>query len=142
MLLNTEKLLKFSPVPASSRDRRDEHNGQRRDEPFVAADNPTPTKLTIHILAAVAEHEREAISFMRDRQYHMCAVMVFRPFGRLRGTCRLQRRVDRRARSEPKRQNAALELPDAFTLWCGFGERGHEKSSYGFPWPSATLRER
>lgn len=30
--------------------------------PFVAADMPTANRLTIHILAAVAEHEREAIS--------------------------------------------------------------------------------
>jgi DNA invertase Pin-like site-specific DNA recombinase len=29
---------------------------------FVACDNPTATRLTIHILAAVAEHEREMIS--------------------------------------------------------------------------------
>ena len=29
---------------------------------FVAVDNPHANKLTIHILAAVAEHEREAIS--------------------------------------------------------------------------------
>jgi DNA invertase Pin-like site-specific DNA recombinase len=29
---------------------------------FVCCDNPTATKLTIHILAAVAEHERDAIS--------------------------------------------------------------------------------
>jgi len=29
---------------------------------FVACDNPNATRLTIHILAAVAEHEREAIS--------------------------------------------------------------------------------
>lgn len=29
---------------------------------FVAADNPTATRLTIHILAAMAEHEREQIS--------------------------------------------------------------------------------
>jgi DNA invertase Pin-like site-specific DNA recombinase len=29
---------------------------------FVAADMPFANKLTIHILAAVAEHEREAIS--------------------------------------------------------------------------------
>jgi DNA invertase Pin-like site-specific DNA recombinase len=29
---------------------------------FVALDNPHASKLTIHILAAVAEHEREAIS--------------------------------------------------------------------------------
>jgi DNA invertase Pin-like site-specific DNA recombinase len=29
---------------------------------FVAVDNPTATKFTIHILAAVAEHERDAIS--------------------------------------------------------------------------------
>lgn len=29
---------------------------------FVACDNPNATRLTLHILAAVAEHEREAIS--------------------------------------------------------------------------------
>ena len=29
---------------------------------FIACDNPHANKLTIHILAAVAEHEREAIS--------------------------------------------------------------------------------
>src|SRR5215813_1007145 len=29
---------------------------------FIAVDNPHANKLTIHILAAVAEHEREAIS--------------------------------------------------------------------------------
>jgi len=29
---------------------------------FVAADNPEANELTIHILAAVAEHERKAIS--------------------------------------------------------------------------------
>jgi DNA invertase Pin-like site-specific DNA recombinase len=29
---------------------------------FVAVDNPHANKLTIHMLAAVAEHEREAIS--------------------------------------------------------------------------------
>jgi DNA invertase Pin-like site-specific DNA recombinase len=29
---------------------------------FIAVDNPHANKLTIHILAAVAEHEREAIA--------------------------------------------------------------------------------
>jgi DNA invertase Pin-like site-specific DNA recombinase len=29
---------------------------------FVACDNPHATRLTVHILAAVAEHEREMIS--------------------------------------------------------------------------------
>ncbi len=29
---------------------------------FVAVDNPTANKLTVHILAAVAQHEREMIS--------------------------------------------------------------------------------
>jgi DNA invertase Pin-like site-specific DNA recombinase len=32
------------------------------DVPFVAADNPHATRFTLHILAAVAEHEAEAIS--------------------------------------------------------------------------------
>jgi DNA invertase Pin-like site-specific DNA recombinase len=29
---------------------------------FVAFDNPAATRLTLHILAAVAEHEREVIA--------------------------------------------------------------------------------
>jgi DNA invertase Pin-like site-specific DNA recombinase len=29
---------------------------------FIAVDNPHATKLTVHILAAVAQHEREIIS--------------------------------------------------------------------------------
>jgi hypothetical protein len=29
---------------------------------FISVDNPTDAKFTIHILAAVAEHERDAIS--------------------------------------------------------------------------------
>ena len=33
---------------------------QGRD--FVCCDNPTAARFTIHILAAVAEHERDAIS--------------------------------------------------------------------------------
>jgi DNA invertase Pin-like site-specific DNA recombinase len=32
------------------------------DVEFVAGDNPHANKLTIHILAAVAQHEREMIS--------------------------------------------------------------------------------
>ena len=32
------------------------------DVPFVAADNPHATRFTLHILAAVAEHEAQAIS--------------------------------------------------------------------------------
>ena len=35
--------------------------------PFVACDNPHATKFTIHILAAVAEHEREMIARARRR---------------------------------------------------------------------------
>ncbi len=31
-------------------------------EPLIAADNPHANRLTVHILAAVAEHERAAIS--------------------------------------------------------------------------------
>jgi DNA invertase Pin-like site-specific DNA recombinase len=31
-------------------------------EPLIAADNPHANRFTVHILAAVAEHERAAIS--------------------------------------------------------------------------------
>jgi DNA invertase Pin-like site-specific DNA recombinase len=36
---------------------------------FVAVDNPHANKLTIHILAAVAEHEREAIQNVPRRPW-------------------------------------------------------------------------
>ena len=34
---------------------------------FVACDNPHATRLTLHILAAVAEHEREMIASRTQR---------------------------------------------------------------------------
>jgi DNA invertase Pin-like site-specific DNA recombinase len=34
---------------------------------FVCCDNPTASKFTVHILAAVAEHERDAISARTKR---------------------------------------------------------------------------
>src|SRR5262249_51582519 len=69
---------------------------------FVATDNPHANKLTIHILAAVAEHEREAIS-----ERTKAAPAAAKARGKKLGGPRLA--AARRASIEARR-----ELADAF----------------------------
>lgn len=44
---------------------------------FVAVDNPHANKLTVHILAAVAQHEREMISERTNTTQRIGATFVF-----------------------------------------------------------------
>jgi DNA invertase Pin-like site-specific DNA recombinase len=79
---------------------------------FVACDNPHATRLTIHILAAVAEHEREMIS-----QRTIAALAAAKARGvklgnpRLRAGDRIATRTARRARTRYADAHAADVLP-------------------------------
>ena len=75
---------------------------------FVATDNPHANKLTIHILAAVAEHEREAIS-----ERTKAALAAAKARGKKLGGPRLAaaRRASIRARSEAADAFAANVRP-------------------------------
>jgi DNA invertase Pin-like site-specific DNA recombinase len=89
---------------------------------FLAADNPNASKLTIHILAAVAEHEREMIS-ERTR----VALAAAKAHGRQLGNPRLS---DVRARGTATvkaaaRRFAANVLPIIREIQAG----GHESAA-------------
>jgi len=77
---------------------------------FVATDNPHANKLTIHILAAVAEHEREAIS-----ERTKAALAAAKARGKKLGGPRLAaaRRASIKARSEAADAFAANVRPIA-----------------------------
>src|SRR5215813_12208530 len=75
---------------------------------FVAVDNPHANKLTVHILAAVAEHEREMISERRK-----AALAVAKARGRRLGNPRLSdaQAIGRAALEAAARERDANVLP-------------------------------
>jgi DNA invertase Pin-like site-specific DNA recombinase len=77
-------------------------NLMESDVDFVACDNPLATRLTIHILAAVAEHEREMISART-----IAALAVAKARGVKLGNPNLQRR--RHASAGGDRDRGALQ---------------------------------
>jgi DNA invertase Pin-like site-specific DNA recombinase len=68
---------------------------------FVACDNPHATRFTIHILAAVAEHEAQAIS-----QRTRAALQVAKARGRVLGNPNGARAIRRAARAAGRAINA------------------------------------
>src|SRR5712671_5974804 len=83
---------------------------------FVAVDNPYATRLTIHILAAVAEHEREMIS-----QRTKAALAAAKARGVKLGNPILE---EARRRALAVRRNRAPPAPDLVAIAAGLAGQG------------------
>jgi DNA invertase Pin-like site-specific DNA recombinase len=73
---------------------------------FVCCDNPTATKFTIHILAAVPEHERDAISARTKAALAAARARGSAP--RPRGRCSPRRLSARAAADELNRRDVKI----------------------------------
>lgn len=120
---------------------------------FVAADNPHATRLTIHILAAIAEHEAKAIS---DRTKAALAAAKargvklgnpngaapLRGFGNGPAVAALRKEADRRA-EELLPVIEAIKAEGHDTLWAiakELNERGI-MTARGRKWHASTVRD-
>ncbi len=83
---------------------------------FIACDMPTATRLTIHILAAVAEHEREMISKRTE-----AALAEAKSRGTRLGNPRLEQ-----ARCPPKLLSEASAQQQKCLRLCKAGENSSE----------------
>jgi DNA invertase Pin-like site-specific DNA recombinase len=114
------------------------------DVEFVAVDMPSANRLTIHILAAVAEHEREMIS-----QRTKAALAAAKARGTKLGNPRAAAAAVK-ARAAKNTQEPPPEVLKLMTEWKGQGRglrdisrelnRLNIRTPQGYQWYASTVR--